>query len=177
MTGVYMVVSMTILKGRIPRRNALGVLGGALVAACQNGTAAQTRVSAGASATSQPVAPPAAPVVLSPANFSRWLESARAEALTRGIGSATVQTALSGIEPLPKVVELDRRQPEFVNTFSRYLGNAVSEREHLAVGREAMNERCADGCLHADDFYVGSVMFDSKCGAGKQAAAAKGDDE
>jgi len=123
-----MVISMTILKGRIPRRNALGVLGGAMVAACQGGTAAQTPVTVGASVTSQSAAPPAAPVALSPADFSRWLDGARAEALKRGIGSSTVQTALTGIEPLPKVVELDRRQPEFVNTFSRYLGNAVSER-------------------------------------------------
>ncbi len=40
-----------------------------------------------------------------------------------------------------------------------------------------MNEWCADGCLNADDLYVWSLVFDGKCGSGKQATPAKGDDE
>jgi membrane-bound lytic murein transglycosylase B len=61
------------------------------------------------------------------ASFVTWLETARGEALKRGIGSATVSGALGAIAPIPRVIELDRRQPEFSNTFTRYLGNAVTE--------------------------------------------------
>ena len=50
-----------------------------------------------------------------------WLDALRAEALQRGIGAETLDAALRDIKPIPRVVELDRRQPEGRMTFAEYL--------------------------------------------------------
>ncbi len=47
------------------------------------------------------------------ADFGAWLKLSRAEALGKGIGSDTLDRALAGLTPIKRVVELDRRQPEF----------------------------------------------------------------
>ena len=59
--------------------------------------------------------------------FPVWLEAARQEALLRGIGEATVAQAFAGLVPNPRVIELDGRQPEFSQTFWRYLDGAISD--------------------------------------------------
>jgi membrane-bound lytic murein transglycosylase B len=69
-----------------------------------------------------PVAPPAQPP------FSEWLSGVRAEALTRGISEATLDHALTGLEPLPIVVERDRTQAEIVQTLDKYLAQRLSKK-------------------------------------------------
>ncbi len=69
--------------------------------------------------------------------FKAWLAGVRAEAAAQGISDATLDRALSNLEPIPRVVELDRRQPEFSQTFSRYISRAVTE-ERVATGRDMM---------------------------------------
>lgn len=59
--------------------------------------------------------------------FATWLEGLRAEALERGIKRETLDTALRDIEPIPRVVELDRKQPEFTLTFAQYLARVVPD--------------------------------------------------
>ncbi len=59
-------------------------------------------------------------------DFDRWLEALRADARARGIGEATLARALAGLEPLPRVIELDRRQPEGRLTFAEYRRRVVS---------------------------------------------------
>lgn len=61
-------------------------------------------------------------------DFSSWLNELRQEALVRGISEATLHEALDGLEPIPRVLELDRRQPEFTQTFWRYLDARVTEK-------------------------------------------------
>ena len=61
-------------------------------------------------------------------NFSSWLIELRQEARANGISEATLHEALDNLEPIPRVIELDRRQPEFVQTFWRYLDARVSEK-------------------------------------------------
>jgi len=61
-------------------------------------------------------------------NFSSWLDELRQEARTKGISEATLHEALDNLEPIPRVIELDRRQPEFVQTFWRYLDARVTEK-------------------------------------------------
>lgn len=75
-----------------------------------------------------PAPPPAAAAPAPDAKpaFDAWLAAARSEALAKGIQPATVTAALTGIAPIPRVVELDGRQPEFTQTFSRYLANVVT---------------------------------------------------
>ena len=40
--------------------------------------------------------------------FAVWLEELRAEALEQGISAATLDVALAGVKPIPRVIELDR---------------------------------------------------------------------
>jgi membrane-bound lytic murein transglycosylase B len=66
--------------------------------------------------------------------FQDWLEDMRYEALSRGISRATVEEALRDIEPIPRVIELDRSQPEFTLTFREYLGKVGSD-DRIARGK------------------------------------------
>ncbi|MFQ5784963.1 MAG: lytic transglycosylase domain-containing protein [Alphaproteobacteria bacterium] len=59
-------------------------------------------------------------------SFSEWLADLRAEALEAGIRAETLDAALTGIEPLTRVVELDRKQPEVTQTFSEYMARRVT---------------------------------------------------
>ena len=52
----------------------------------------------------------------------------RAEALTRGIREATLDSALTGLEPVPTVIQRDRTQAELVQTLDQYLGAAHRRR-------------------------------------------------
>ena len=69
--------------------------------------------------------------------FSAWVAGVRSEALSRGISERVLNQSLAELEPISRVVELDRQQPEFTQTFSRYLSRAVTE-ERIAKGRELM---------------------------------------
>ena len=69
--------------------------------------------------------------------FEAWLAGVRTEAATQGISGETLDRALTNLEVIPRVVELDRQQPEFTQTFSRYISRAVSE-ERVSTGRDMM---------------------------------------
>jgi membrane-bound lytic murein transglycosylase B len=59
--------------------------------------------------------------------FSSWLKGLRQEARTKGISEATLHEALDNLQPIPRIIELDRRQPEFTQTFWGYLDSRVTE--------------------------------------------------
>ena len=81
------------------------------------------------------VAVVASPALASDQPFDAWLVELRAEARGLGISKATLDAALSGIEPLPRVIELDRSQPEFTLTFDEYLDRFVSEWRRKTAAR------------------------------------------
>ncbi len=58
--------------------------------------------------------------------FEAWLEAVKVEARAAGISQATIDAALGEVEPLERVLELDRKQPEFVQTFWTYLDKRVT---------------------------------------------------
>jgi len=60
-------------------------------------------------------------------DFDIWLSNLRAEAKQRGISDNVLDRALANVAPIPRVIELDRSQPEFKLTFDEYLGKVVSE--------------------------------------------------
>ena len=60
-----------------------------------------------------------------PTAFDRWLVELRLEARASGIGDATLDAALTGIEPIPRIIELDRSQPEGRLTAAQYLERVV----------------------------------------------------
>ncbi len=80
-----------------------------------------------------PVTEPSAPAE----PFPEWLEQFRADARVRGISRVTIEDALSDVEPIPRVVELDRRQPECSLTFREYLSRVGSD-ERIARGRKRL---------------------------------------
>ena len=59
--------------------------------------------------------------------FPDWLKELRLEAEQKGISKKTLDRTLAKIMPIPRIIELDRRQPEFTLTFWRYITRAVSE--------------------------------------------------
>ncbi len=58
-------------------------------------------------------------------SFQDWIADLKAEALGKGISARTLDTALSGLRPVPRVIELDRHQPEFTLTFEEYMTRVV----------------------------------------------------
>ena len=60
--------------------------------------------------------------------FDSWLRDFKKEALTKGISPLTLKNAFKTVKPIPRVVELDRKQPEFTLTFKQYLTRVVSKR-------------------------------------------------
>ncbi len=62
-----------------------------------------------------------------PVPFEIWLEEFKAEALGEGISRDTLDVAFEGLVLNEKVVELDRRQPEFTQTSKEYIRVRVSE--------------------------------------------------
>jgi membrane-bound lytic murein transglycosylase B len=85
--------------------------------------------------------------------FSKWLEEFRRDAAARGITERTLEKALSGISPLPRVIELDRSQPEFVLTARQYIERVVSERR-VEQGRQLYLEHCSLLTEIAEQFGV-----------------------
>ena len=76
------------------------------------------------------------------ADFQAWLKELRAEAAGKGISEATLDAALTGIKPIPRVIELDRKQPEFTLTFQQYMDRVVP-RSRVEKGRKKLAENKA----------------------------------
>ena len=72
-------------------------------------------------------------------SFAAWLEQLRREAAETGVSVTTLDSALAGLEPNPRVIELDRRQPEFTQTFWNYLDTRVTE-QRIERGRALLEE-------------------------------------
>jgi membrane-bound lytic murein transglycosylase B len=73
------------------------------------------------------------------ADFAAWIVELRQDALARGISEATLDAALAGVTPIPRVIELDRYQPEFTQTFGEYLARRVSD-QVVQTGRRKLAE-------------------------------------
>ena len=66
------------------------------------------------------------PVYTQEKSFENWIEELRIEASSLGISESTL-VALDDLEaPLERVLELDNSQPEFVQTFTRYLSLRIT---------------------------------------------------
>jgi len=69
--------------------------------------------------------------------FARWVTGFRAAARAAGISDATLHVAFDDVHYLPRVVELDRAQPEFTRTVWDYLDSAVSP-QRVALGQDKL---------------------------------------
>jgi membrane-bound lytic murein transglycosylase B len=104
---------------------------------------------------SQPPTAPAAPAATTAAveegrapeqpeqAFARWVKAFAVTAREAGIAEETLRSAFDDVRFVPRVVDLDRRQPEFTQTVWDYLDRAVSA-QRVARGREKLTEICVE---------------------------------
>ncbi len=71
--------------------------------------------------------------------FGRWVTALRASARAAGIEEPTLRSALDDVRYLPRVVELDRAQPEFTRAVWDYLDSAVSP-QRIALGQDKLSQ-------------------------------------
>lgn len=71
--------------------------------------------------------------------FDQWLQEFKAEAANAGIASDAIDRALTSVSPIPRVLELDRRQPEFMLTLWRYLEIYIPE-ARIEKGKAMLNK-------------------------------------
>lgn len=69
--------------------------------------------------------------------FDAWIADLRREALTKGISAGTFDAAFQGVAPIGRIIELDRRQPEFTQTFWGYMDRRLTD-ERIATGSEML---------------------------------------
>ena len=81
----------------------------------------------------------ATPVITAPDNFDQCLADIGERATQEGVTRDTAEQVLGSVEFLPRVIELDRRQPEFTTTFADYLGRRVNE-QRISQGRRLLEE-------------------------------------
>jgi membrane-bound lytic murein transglycosylase B len=92
---------------------------------------------------SSPPAPPAsasagAPAdAARPAGFADWVSRFRDTARAAGIDEATLHAAFDNVAFIPRVVDLDRAQPEFTRTVWAYLDGVVTTRR-VDAGRDKL---------------------------------------
>lgn len=72
-------------------------------------------------------------------SFRAWLATLEREALSSGIPLNTLKTALSSVELVPRVIELDRRQLEPALTLDQYLSRVITK-DRVFIGRKKLIE-------------------------------------
>lgn len=78
-------------------------------------------------------------LTVDPASFAQWVEGFKADAAKKGISQQTISTAFDKIEPVKRVLELDRKQPEFTLTFWKYLDGRVNDKR-IKRGRSLLKK-------------------------------------
>ena len=71
--------------------------------------------------------------------FAAWLAEFKEAAIGEGISQHTLDSALAGVRPIARVIELDRQQPEGRVSFERYLSRAANG-QRVGAGREQLAE-------------------------------------
>ena len=72
-------------------------------------------------------------------SFKTLLATIRKEALDRGISQKTLDEALTGLKPIPEVIERDQNQPESKLGLNEYLRRIISDKR-VAKGRMKLAE-------------------------------------
>ena len=70
-----------------------------------------------------------------PTEFEQCKAQMQAQALEQGISESTVNDVIPGLEYQARVIELDRSQPEFTQSFADYFAKRVSQ-NRIDKGRE-----------------------------------------
>lgn len=75
-------------------------------------------------------------------SFENWRAELRDEALSKGISAQTFDTAFKDVEPIKRIIELDRKQPEFTLTLDQYVSRVVPNRR-IKLGKKRLQENQA----------------------------------
>lgn len=70
-------------------------------------------------------------------DFNTWLNALKLEAKTSGISDETISLTFQNAQLLPRVIELDHSQPEFISPFLSYLEKRVDTNK-IAQGRHQL---------------------------------------
>jgi len=128
-----------------------------LLAACAAtpSTPVQTPSESATSARPAPSMPAQAPAgdAAIAQRFASWVADFRATARAQGISEATLRSAFDPVQYLPRVIELDRAQPEFTRTVWDYLDNAVTP-QRIATGQEKLAQVRAEADAAAARYGV-----------------------
>src|SRR6478735_11592808 len=89
--------------------------------------------------------------------FTRWVADFRSSARAAGIGEPTLQAAFGNVQYLPRVVELDRSQPEFTRTVWDYLDNTVTS-QRVALGKDKLMQVRAEADAATARYGVPSAV-------------------
>jgi len=76
---------------------------------------------------------------VSDAEFQAWLGGVKKEAREQGISQKTIDDAFAAVSHDPRVIQLDRKQPETKLTLEEYLAKTVTE-PRISQGRELLAE-------------------------------------
>jgi membrane-bound lytic murein transglycosylase B len=74
--------------------------------------------------------------------FDQWLTKLKAEARENGISQPTIDSAFASVKLIEKVVKLDRKQPETVQTFQEYMAQRLPQ-SLVDSGKAMLNENRA----------------------------------
>jgi membrane-bound lytic murein transglycosylase B len=74
-------------------------------------------------------------------DFASWLQGMRQDALSQGISSATFDRAFAGVQPIPRVIELDHKQPETTLTFQEYIDRVVTQTRRDAARQHYLDNQ------------------------------------
>ena len=74
--------------------------------------------------------------------FAQFVKDLWPEAQARGVTRKTFDAAFADVKPIPRVIELDRNQPEFKLTFDQYLSR-VAPKSRVIKGRQRLAENRA----------------------------------
>lgn len=77
------------------------------------------------------------PVKADEAGFAYWLQGFKERAAYQGLSQTFLNRTLGSTEYLPRVIELDRKQPEHKITFGKYKKNVITD-ARIAEGRKLM---------------------------------------
>jgi membrane-bound lytic murein transglycosylase B len=90
-------------------------------------------------------------------SFQQWLAELRNEARGKGVSDAVLDDAFRDVQPLARVIELDRRQPEFTLTWAQYLARIVND-QRVERGRALAGENAGLLRAVADRFKVAPAI-------------------
>ncbi len=72
-------------------------------------------------------------------SFEQWLVELKQEAVSKGISEQTFESAFKDVKPIERIIELDRKQPEFTLTLDQYVSRVVPKRR-IKLGKKRLNE-------------------------------------